>query len=136
MEDIDGIAAFAKEKNIDLVFVAPDDPLAAGMVDALEQAGIRAFGPRKNAAVIESSKVFSKNLMKKYGIPTAGYEVFSEPKKAIDYITAQNKFPVVVKADGLALGKEWSSARIWKRQKRRSTLLWKTKFLELPATRS
>jgi len=66
-EDIDGIAAFAKEKNIDLVFVAPDDPLAAGMVDALEQAGIRAFGPRKNAAVIESSKVFSKNLMKKYG---------------------------------------------------------------------
>ena len=104
-EDIDGIAAFAKEKNIDLVFVAPDDPLAAGMVDALEQAGIRAFGPRKNAAVIESSKVFSKNLMKKYGIPTAGYEVFSEPKKAIDYITAQNKFPVVVKADGLALGK-------------------------------
>ena len=67
-EDIDGIAAFAKEKNIDLVFVAPDDPLAAGMVDALEQAGIRAFGPRKNAAVIESSKVFSKNLMKKYGI--------------------------------------------------------------------
>ena len=104
-EDIDGIAAFAKEKNIDLVFVAPDDPLAAGMVDALEQAGIRAFGPRKNAAVIESSKVFSKNLMKKYGIPTAGYEVFSEPKKAIEYITAQNKFPVVVKADGLALGK-------------------------------
>ena len=102
-EDIDGIAAFAKAKNIDLVFVAPDDPLAAGMVDALEQAGIRAFGPRKNAAVIESSKVFSKNLMKKYGIPTAGYEVFSEPKKAIDYITAQNKFPVVVKADGLAL---------------------------------
>ena len=79
--DIDGIAAFAKEKNIDLVFVAPDDPLAAGMVDALEQAGIRAFGPRKNAAVIESSKVFSKNLMKKYGIPTAGYEVFSASLK-------------------------------------------------------
>ena len=105
VEDIDGVVSFAKEKHIDLVFVAPDDPLAAGMVDALEAAGIRAFGPRKNAAVIESSKVFSKDLMKKYGIPTAGYEVFDDPQKAVDYIVEQNKFPVVVKADGLALGK-------------------------------
>ena len=105
VEDIDGVVSFAKEKHIDLVFVAPDEPLAAGMVDALEAAGIRAFGPRKNAAVIESSKVFSKDLMKKYGIPTAGYEVFDDPQKAVDYIVEQNKFPVVVKADGLALGK-------------------------------
>lgn len=105
VEDIDGVVSFAKENHIDLVFVAPDDPLAAGMVDALEAAGIRAFGPRKNAAVIESSKVFSKDLMKKYGIPTAGYEVFDDPQKAMDYIVKKNKFPVVVKADGLALGK-------------------------------
>ena len=103
-EDIDGIAAFAKEKNIDLVFVAPDDPLAAGMVDALEQAGIRAFGPRKNAAVIESSKVFSKNLMKKYHIPTAAYETFTSPEEAKKYLET-SKYPIVLKADGLALGK-------------------------------
>ena len=103
--DIDGVVRFAQENPVDLVFVAPDDPLAAGMVDALEAAGIRAFGPRANAAVIESSKVFSKNLMKKYGIPTARYEVFSDPAEAVAYIEAVNRFPVVVKADGLALGK-------------------------------
>lgn len=103
--DIDGVVRFAEENPVDLVFVAPDDPLAAGMVDALEAAGIRAFGPRANAAVIEGSKVFSKNLMKKYGIPTAGYEVFSDPAAAVAYIEAAGKFPVVVKADGLALGK-------------------------------
>lgn len=103
--DKEGIIAFAKEKNIDLVFVAPDDPLAAGVVDALNDAGIRAFGPVAKAAEIESSKVFSKNLMKKYNIPTAGYEVFSDPEKAIAYIEEQNKFPTVIKADGLALGK-------------------------------
>lgn len=103
--DIDGVVRFAQENPVDLVFVAPDDPLAAGMVDALEAAGIRAFGPRANAAVIESSKVFSKNLMKKYGIPTARYEVFSDPAAAVAYIEAENRFPVVVKADGLALGK-------------------------------
>ena len=103
--DIDGVVQFAQENPVDLVFVAPDDPLAAGMVDALEAAGIRAFGPRANAAVIESSKVFSKNLMKKYGIPTARYEVFSDPVAAVAYIEAENRFPVVVKADGLALGK-------------------------------
>lgn len=103
--DKENIIAFAKEKNIDLVFVAPDDPLAAGVVDALNDAGIRAFGPVAKAAEIESSKVFSKNLMKKYNIPTAGYEVFSDPEKAIAYIEEQNKFPTVIKADGLALGK-------------------------------
>ena len=103
--DKEKMVEFAKENAIDLVFVAPDDPLAAGMVDTLMANGIRAFGPRANAAIIESSKVFSKNLMKKYNIPTAGYEVFDDPSKAIEYITAQNKFPVVIKADGLALGK-------------------------------
>lgn len=103
--DIEGVVKFAKENPVDMVFVAPDDPLAAGMVDALEAEGIRAFGPRANAAVIESSKVFSKNLMKKYNIPTAAYEVFSDPAAAVAYIEEQGKFPVVVKADGLALGK-------------------------------
>ena len=103
--EIDKMAAFAKEKKIDLVFVAPDDPLAAGMVDAMEAAGLRAFGPNAAAAQIESSKVFSKNLMKKYGIPTAGYEVFDQPEKALSYLEQQNTFPAVIKADGLALGK-------------------------------
>ena len=103
--DKEGMLAFAKENNIDLVFVAPDDPLAAGMVDAFEQAGIRAFGPNAKAAQIEASKVFSKNLMKKYNIPTAGYEVFDSADSAIAYIDEQGKAPVVVKADGLALGK-------------------------------
>ena len=103
--DKEGIVAFSKENAVDLVFVAPDDPLADGMVDTLIANGIRAFGPRANAAIIESSKVFSKNLMKKYGIPTAEYEVFSEPEKAVEYIEKRGHFPVVVKADGLALGK-------------------------------
>lgn len=103
--DIDKMVSFAKEQKMDLVFVAPDDPLAAGMVDALEKEGIRAFGPRANAAIIESSKVFSKELMKKYHIPTAGYEVFDDPQRAVAYIQSQNQYPVVVKADGLALGK-------------------------------
>lgn len=103
--DIDGVVKFSKENGIGLVFVAPDDPLAAGMVDALENAGIPAFGPRANAAIIESSKVFSKNLMKSYGIPTAGYEVFDDPQKALEYIQKSNKYPTVIKADGLALGK-------------------------------
>lgn len=103
--DIDGVVALAKEIKADLVFVAPDDPLVAGMVDALEKEGIRAFGPNAAAAIIEGSKVFSKNLMKKYNIPTAGYEVFDCPKKALEYIKDNNKYPVVIKADGLALGK-------------------------------
>lgn len=103
--DIEKMISFAKENKIDLAFVAPDDPLAAGMVDAFEQQGIRAFGPNAKAAVIEASKVFSKDLMKKYHIPTAGYETFDSPSKAVAYIEAQGKTPVVVKADGLALGK-------------------------------
>lgn len=103
--DKEGMVRFAKENDIDLVFVAPDDPLADGMVDTLMANGIRAFGPLANAAVIESSKVFSKNLMKKYNIPTAAYETFDDPAKAVAYIEEQGKYPVVVKADGLALGK-------------------------------
>ena len=103
--DKQGIVNFAKENEIDIVFVAPDDPLAAGLVDDLLGSGIRAFGPKANAAVIESSKVFSKNLMKKYNIPTAEYEVFDDPEKAIKYIEKKDKYPVVIKADGLALGK-------------------------------
>ena len=103
--DIEGMVSFAKEERIDFVVVAPDDPLYLGMVDALEAAGIRAFGPRKNAAEIEGSKVFAKNLMKKYGIPTARYETFDSADAAIAYIREQGSFPTVVKADGLALGK-------------------------------
>ncbi len=103
--DFEALTAFAKENQIDMTVVAPDDPLAAGAVDAFEAAGLRAFGPNKAAAIIEGSKAFSKNLMKKYNIPTANYEVFENSADAIDYIKAQNQFPVVVKADGLALGK-------------------------------
>lgn len=103
--DKEKMVAFAKENSIDLAFVAPDDPLAAGMVDAFEEAGIRAFGPNAKAAVIEASKVFSKNLMKKYSIPTAEYEVFDNSADAIAYVKDNNIAPVVVKADGLALGK-------------------------------
>lgn len=102
--DIAGVIRFSKDNNIGMVVVAPDDPLAAGMVDALEEAGIRAFGPRKKAAVIEGSKAFSKDLMKKYGIPTAKYEVFDNSANAIEYLKQQS-YPIVVKADGLALGK-------------------------------
>lgn len=102
--DKEGMVAFAKEKGIDLVMVAPDDPLVAGMVDAMEAAGIRAFGPRANAAIIEGSKAFSKELMKKYNIPTAKYEVFTDSASAIEYVK-QGTFPAVIKADGLALGK-------------------------------
>lgn len=102
--DIKGVVAFAKEKRPDLVMVAPDDPLAMGMVDALEEAGIRAFGPKKNAAVIEGSKSFAKDLMHKYNIPTAEYAVFEDSEQAIAYIKEQGA-PIVIKADGLALGK-------------------------------
>ena len=102
--EFDKIVAFAKEKEIDLVVVGMDDPLVGGLVDELEAAGIRTFGPRKNAAILEGSKAFSKDLMKKYGIPTAAYENFSDPDKAIEYLKTA-KFPIVLKADGLALGK-------------------------------
>lgn len=103
--DIDGVVELAKQVKADMVVVAPDDPLVLGMVDALNENGFRAFGPDKAAAIIEGSKVFSKNLMKKYNIPTAKYEIFSNAQKAIEYIKTENKFPTVVKADGLALGK-------------------------------
>lgn len=103
--DIGGITAFAVDQGMDFVVVAPDDPLAQGMVDALEKEGIRSFGPTAAAARIESSKVFSKGLMKKYGIPTAAYESFGDKAEALAYILGKNRFPVVIKADGLALGK-------------------------------
>ena len=103
--DVEAMVAFAKQEAFDYVVVAQDDPLALGMVDALAAAGIPAFGPDKAAARIEASKVFSKNLMKQYGIPTADYEVFEDPAKVMDYVRARGKYPVVIKADGLALGK-------------------------------
>ena len=102
--DIAGIVDFAKNNNIDFAVVAPDDPLVLGAVDALNEIGIKCFGPKKNAAIIEGSKVFSKNLMKKYGIPTAEYEVFSDMDKALEYLETA-PIPTVIKADGLALGK-------------------------------
>ena len=103
--DKEGILKFSKENKIDMVVVSPDDPLAAGMVDYLEEGGIRAFGPYKNAAKIESSKVYAKDLMKKYNIPTAEYEVFDDSASAISFIKEMGKYPVVIKAEGLALGK-------------------------------
>ena len=103
-KDIDGIVSFAKENAVDYAVVAPDDPLALGCVDALEAVGVPCFGPRKNAAVIEGSKVFAKNLMKKYGIPTAEYRVFDRAEDALAYLKTA-PVPTVVKADGLALGK-------------------------------
>jgi phosphoribosylamine--glycine ligase len=102
--DIDGIVDYSRANKMDLVVVAPDDPLAAGMVDKLNEAGIRAFGPVKAAAIIEGSKAFSKDLMKKYGIPTAGYSVFEDAASALKYLDTCSA-PIVVKADGLALGK-------------------------------
>ena len=102
--DLDAIVAFAREHAIDYAVVAPDDPLVLGCVDALEAAGVPCFGPRANAAIIEGSKVFSKNLMKKYGIPTAAYEVFDDMAAALAYLETA-PIPTVIKADGLALGK-------------------------------
>lgn len=103
--DLEGMVRFAKDEGIDFAVVTPDDPLVLGMADAMEAAGIPAFGPSKAAAQIEGSKVFAKNLMKKYGIPTAKYQVFDDPAQAISYIQRENQFPAVIKADGLALGK-------------------------------
>lgn len=102
--EFDKIIGYAKEKAVDLVFVAPDDPLAGGLVDELKEAGFRVFGPDKKAAVLEASKAFSKDLMKKYHIPTASYETFDDAEKALEYLETA-KMPVVLKADGLALGK-------------------------------
>ncbi|MGN1423616.1 MAG: phosphoribosylamine--glycine ligase [Oscillospiraceae bacterium] len=103
--DIDGVLALAEKLRPDYVFVAPDDPLVLGMVDRLNEAGFKTFGPRANAAILEGSKVFSKALMKKYNIPTAAYETFTDADKAVEYIKAQNSYPAVIKCDGLALGK-------------------------------
>ena len=103
--EFDKIVAFAKEKEIDLTIVGMDDPLVGGLIDELEKAGLRAFGPRKNAAILEGSKAFSKDLMKKYNIPTAGYENFDNAEDAINYLETKADFPIVLKADGLALGK-------------------------------
>ncbi len=103
--EFDKLVSFAKEKEIDLVIVGMDDPLVGGLVDELEKAGIRAFGPKKNAAILEGSKAFSKDLMKKYHIPTAAYETFDDANKALEYLETKASFPIVLKADGLALGK-------------------------------
>ena len=103
-KDIDAQVEFAKANGIDYAVVAPDDPLVLGAVDALNDAGIPCFGPNKKAAIIEGSKVFSKNLMKKYGIPTAEYEVFNKKEDALEYLETA-PIPTVIKADGLALGK-------------------------------
>ena len=103
--DKEGLVSFAKENSVDFCVVTPDDPLAAGMTDAMEEAGIPCFGPHANAAIIEASKAFSKELMKKYGIPTAAYEIFDNPDQAKEYIRKTGKYPVVVQADGLAVGK-------------------------------
>ncbi|MGN1332575.1 MAG: phosphoribosylamine--glycine ligase [Lachnospiraceae bacterium] len=102
--EFERLVSFAKEKAIDLVIVGMDDPLVGGLVDCMEEAGIPAFGPRKNAAILEGSKAFSKELMKKYHIPTAAYETFDDPVKAMEYLKTSS-FPIVLKADGLALGK-------------------------------
>lgn len=103
--DVDAMVEYAVGNGIDFCVVAPDDPLVLGMVDAMEAKGIRCFGPSKAAAALEGSKVFSKELMKKYGIPTAAYETFDDPQKAMEYVKEQNSYPTVIKADGLALGK-------------------------------
>ena len=102
--EFDKLVAFAKENDIDLTVVGMDDPLVGGIVDAFEAEGLRVFGPRKNAAILEGSKAFSKDLMKKYNIPTAAYETFTSPEKAKEYLET-SKYPIVLKADGLALGK-------------------------------
>ena len=103
--EFEKLADFAEEKQIDLSIIGMDDPLVGGVVDVFEARGLKVFGPRKNAAILEGSKAFSKDLMKKYNIPTAGYENFDDPQKALEYLRTQAKFPIVLKADGLALGK-------------------------------
>ena len=104
-KDFEKLADFAEENEIGLTVVGMDDPLVGGIVDVFEARGLRVFGPRKNAAILEGSKAFSKDLMKKYGIPTAAYENFDDPKAALQYLETEAKFPIVLKADGLALGK-------------------------------
>ena len=103
--EFEKLVAFAKENSIDLTVIGMDDPLVGGVVDVFEAEGLRVFGPRKNAAILEGSKAFSKDLMKKYNIPTAAYENFDDPEKALEYLRTEARFPIVLKADGLALGK-------------------------------
>ena len=103
--EFEKLADFAKEQEIDLTIIGMDDPLVGGIVDVFEERGLKVFGPRKNAAILEGSKAFSKDLMKKYHIPTAAYENFDDAEKALEYLRTQAKFPIVLKADGLALGK-------------------------------
>ena len=103
--EFEKLADFAEENKVDLTIIGMDDPLVGGVVDVFEARGLKVFGPRKNAAILEGSKAFSKDLMKKYGIPTAAYENFNDPQKALDYLHTEAKFPIVLKADGLALGK-------------------------------
>ena len=103
--EFEKLADFAQEKEIDLTIIGMDDPLVGGVVDVFEARGLKVFGPRKNAAILEGSKAFSKDLMKKYNIPTAAYENFNDPEKALEYLRTEAKFPIVLKADGLALGK-------------------------------
>ena len=103
--EFEKLADFAQEKEIDLTIIGMDDPLVGGVVDVFEARGLKVFGPRKNAAILEGSKAFSKDLMKKYNIPTAAYENFDDPEKALEYLRTEAKFPIVLKADGLALGK-------------------------------
>ena len=103
--EFEKLADFAEEKAVDLTVIGMDDPLVGGIVDVFESRGLKVFGPRKNAAILEGSKAFSKDLMKKYKIPTAAYENFDDPEKALEYLRTQAKFPIVLKADGLALGK-------------------------------
>ena len=118
--DIDGVVELAKQIRADLVVVAPDDPLVMGMVDALNQAGFKTFGPNARAAIIEGSKVFSKNLMLKYNIPTAEYKVFDNPADVISYIKEKNEFPTVIKA--------LSFPKTWKRLKRALRRSWRIRF--------
>ena len=103
--EFEKLADFAQEKEIDLTIIGMDDPLVGGVVDVFESRGLKVFGPRKNAAILEGSKAFSKDLMKKYNIPTAAYENFDDPEKALEYLRTEARFPIVLKADGLALGK-------------------------------
>ncbi len=103
--EFEKLADFAQEKEIDLTIIGMDDPLVGGVVDVFEARGLKVFGPRKNAAILEGSKAFSKDLMKKYNIPTAAYENFNDPERALEYLRTRSKFPIVLKADGLALGK-------------------------------
>lgn len=103
--EFEKLADFAQEKEIDLTIIGMDDPLVGGVVDVFEARGLKVFGPRKNAAILEGSKAFSKDLMKKYNIPTAAYENFDDPEKALEYLRTEARFPIVLKADGLALGK-------------------------------